>query len=87
MWTVAVALAPAGSVTFKRASNSPVLVYECDGSFEVLWDVPSPKSQSYLSVPPSGSLEPEPLSLTVSGGAPDVGVASATAIGDLLLGT
>jgi hypothetical protein len=40
-----------------------------------------------LRVPPSGSLDPEPLNLTVRGDAPDVGVASATATGDLLFGT
>ncbi len=52
----------------------------------MLFAVPSPKSHSYLSGSPSGSLEPPPLKVTFSGDVPNVGVAVATAIGVLLLG-
>jgi hypothetical protein len=43
--------------------------------------VPSPKFQAKLRVSPSGSLDPEPLKVTVSGASPAVGVAEIEATG------
>ena len=43
--------------------------------------VPSPKSQAYVSVAPSGSLELEPVKSTANGSSPLVDEALATAVG------
>src|SRR5262245_49734097 len=80
--TVAVLLRFVGSVTLNVAVKvrTPPCTYVCVG-FACVDVVPSPKSQKYVSAPPSGSVDAAPLKFTVNGEYPEVGVAVALATG------
>src|SRR5262245_44549135 len=57
---VAEAVAPLSSVTVRRAWEAPAAPYAWVVDDPVpVW--PSPKSQAYVAIVPSGSLEPTPL--------------------------
>jgi hypothetical protein len=74
------------SVTRRRALYVPGCMYVRVG-FTALAssNAPSPsRSHAYVSGPPSGSLEPLPLKLTVNGAGPFVGEPVAEAIGGWL---
>ena len=55
---------------------------DCDTAGE-----PSPKSKRYVIGAPSGSVDPEASSDTVSGATPEAGVARCAAVGAALVGT
>src|ERR671930_2047199 len=77
--------APLLSVTMRRTVYVPGVVYVKLGFCAVESPyVPSPfRSQEYVIGSPSGSLDPLPSKLTVSGVGPLVGLAVATAFGGL----
>src|SRR5688500_13990996 len=79
---------PPGSVTRRRATCRPSVVYVCDAETPVASNVPSPsKSHSYVRAAPSGSLDADPSNPTVSGAALLLaGSAEILACGDLFPG-
>src|SRR6266545_1524729 len=83
----AVAIAPPLSATVARAVQVPaayVWVAVAPGCGPTT--VPSPKSNRYDAIVPSGSLEPEASAVTVSGAVPDDGVTVSRATGGWLVG-